>query len=246
MRGPPAGFVMDKQTGSKMGVCAFYYPQGFTFDSAPVVIYPNFLAKQGETLEKAINRDLEHFKKEQKTTIKKGLSVKTKLGDWQIRHILNGPAPNEYETIAYVQKNQSVFILVMSSRKEADYKRYQSDFQKMIGAVDSGKKKSIFDYLKEQAKKDENTDSGKKFKTKFMEKFGQVFAGSMRKCFPPTGPAGKPFEMIAQITKEGKVTETTFNREGEDLGCLKTAIVGYVGEKPPHSPYNLIFELNFK
>ena len=118
----PAHWEVDSAKGKTLGVCAVFYPARSTFDNAPTVIYPrHFEDKTGKAdLAAFIRDDLKEFTDASPAAkivdlpLSKALLQAGFLG----KTLLNGPPPNNFEDILYLAKEESIFILVSSAKKE--------------------------------------------------------------------------------------------------------------------------------
>jgi hypothetical protein len=139
---PPAGWVADLEAAKRLGFCVVYYPQEYSYDSTPVVIYAS-LADYFEKRAGAL--DLKGFVADSVETLRRrnhGLRVKA-LKDLRtasglvfvLREFRGGESPNELEEAGYLPAKEAVFMAVFSARKQADFERWRPVFAKFLGSV---------------------------------------------------------------------------------------------------------------
>src|SRR5438270_12734017 len=60
----PSGWVTDRETGQKLGVCCVFYPAGSTWDDAESIMYPEIAEKyeQHSNLRAFVAFDVEQFR----------------------------------------------------------------------------------------------------------------------------------------------------------------------------------------
>ena len=138
----PAGWVADHEAAKRLGFCVVYYPQEYSYDSTPVVIYPSLV----DYVEKhAGSLDLKGFVADHAETFRRrnrGLRVKA-LKDLRtasglrfvLREFRSGESPNEFEEVGYLPATEAVFMAVYSARKPEDFERYRPAFVKFLGSV---------------------------------------------------------------------------------------------------------------
>jgi hypothetical protein len=119
MIGAPDGWVIDRETGKRLGVCCVYYPQGTTWDTAETVMYPNVATKEpGQaTLREFMEHDLADFREHNpQMTFEDGEEVTLGHGrSAKIRYFYNVNGGSS-EAIAYVDEGKIIGLLVMSSK----------------------------------------------------------------------------------------------------------------------------------
>ena len=129
----PDGWVGDPEAASRLGLCGVYYPQGHTFDTAPVVMYPRLVSPlPGKSLEERAQKQAEFtqnsFRKlpgGQNLTVRKENTYTAGNGRaFAIRFFDNGPPPNVAEAAAYTIHNNSMLIVVLSAKSAKDLAPY--------------------------------------------------------------------------------------------------------------------------
>lgn len=106
-----------------MGCIFSYVPEGTNFETARVFIHPRAGTISGEG-EGAV-RDLNDFAclnlavrpGGQNLTVKEGRNIPTHTsGNFFVRHFNQGSPPNKWKTVAYLPKDGTVFMLMLSAR----------------------------------------------------------------------------------------------------------------------------------
>jgi hypothetical protein len=240
----PGGWVADYEAARKLGLCVLFHPANYSFDSAPAIIYPNMseftkTLPSGELdLQGYIERDLASFKdRGSDLKIQEAPSVTASSGTkFVIRDLLNGPAPNEFEEVAYSSANQAVFLAVYSARKKDEFDKYKDAFREFLLNVNTVDRGALYSIEKENAALDDAKVEGKNFYRIFLAGIGQNFANAMRSC---SRPGSKGFNCVLQISSTGRVNEITFENEDETTTCVKKLLTGVSGPKPPFAPFHV-------
>ena len=118
----PKGWVADFNKAKQLGLCVIYYVEGYDFNSSPAVIYPNLLSSE-EQGENAIKEMIAYNTKRLRARGAPKLKVveKSKITnphglEFHFRYFSNGPAPQEFEALAYHAGNKVVLLSVFSAR----------------------------------------------------------------------------------------------------------------------------------
>lgn len=135
----PHGWMVDTKTLKDRGVPALFYPKNESWDSAPVVIYANFVEKDKETptFDAVIAHDIADTKSH-------GTSIKvTKLRpiqteDHRSARIYEFDNPNSnaqsVEICAYIEMKKTVALLVMSAKAGVDIKAPEKTFDALVAS----------------------------------------------------------------------------------------------------------------
>lgn len=129
----PKGWVADSKTAKKLGLCIVYHLKGSTFASSPALMYPSISSSKytgQEAVEEMIGKSSNMLsKKKSDVVIKRAEKIKTEKGiNFQIVNFLDGPVPQEYESVAYYAEGNSVLIAVFSTRSKKKFNKYRKGF----------------------------------------------------------------------------------------------------------------------
>lgn len=122
---PPEGWVNDKDTAVKFGVCSMHVEEGRSFDDAPAVMYARVQRKaRGAGLEAAadavVAATLDTMTRQEKGALPRVSRVRPSNPDhrgmFTMRLFDNGPKPNEFEAGAYRVEGNNVFFIILSAR----------------------------------------------------------------------------------------------------------------------------------
>ncbi|MBI2339533.1 MAG: hypothetical protein HYU99_04070 [Deltaproteobacteria bacterium] len=133
----PAGWFLDNSSRPE-GLVAVVYPVGSSWDKSPARMYTNVVHKSNKenaTLEKTINSDIEDFrKKAPEISITEGGLVNTYDGkSARIRNFLKDDYGN-YESVAYIDEEKVIVLIVLSARSEAEWKKAFPSFRNFVGS----------------------------------------------------------------------------------------------------------------
>lgn len=139
---PPQGFVNDKEAAERLGVHLLYVPAGQNFETARLVIYPKTgtIRDEGENAVRSLVAlafsSLAARPGGQNLTVKEGRNIPTRTGDnFFVRHFNQGPPPNEWEMVAYLPKDGTVLMLVLSARDARERNEAFPVFEDMVRSV---------------------------------------------------------------------------------------------------------------
>jgi hypothetical protein len=254
----PSGWVADHEAAKKLGLCAIYHPAGYSYDSSPVVIYPNLVEASKRLpngrldLQDFIDGDVETFQGKNKSLRAVILRNTIALSGLEFarREFLGGRAPNEFEEVAYLAAEDAVFLGVHSARSRADYERYQPAFAEFLGNIVKVPRESLqpsklesYSVLKQRSDEDEAMQPGKTFEVTFMRGIVKDLGSFMAAC---TKKGDLGFRVVLVVSAEGRVQEVVFEDLDATAGCLRTKMAGLVGPKPPFAPFHLFLDMRIK
>jgi len=127
----PEGWVLDNTSGKGHGLCAVFYKEGESWQSADVVMYANTASKRVEdhrTLEQLMEYDAAQFKsRAPDIRITSAASIRGAA----VRHFM----PDEYgnhEAVAYIDEEFIVVMLVLSARTKEGFERAYPAFAELV------------------------------------------------------------------------------------------------------------------
>ncbi len=136
----PNEFNNDPDTSKRFGTIFFLIPNGFNFNDAPAVIYSTVF--KNKTVNSAIEEDVKRFKDEApKLTVSKTEYFKSKAGNSiAVKEFINPSSRQQpYESIAYIQEDSHVVVIVVSAFSKANYEYVVPMFKKMLESYESAK-----------------------------------------------------------------------------------------------------------
>ncbi len=140
----PDGWVSDPATAARFGLCGLYYPEGYNFNDAPVVMYPKlYQAFPGNSLEERAQKQAEVTQREflnlpggQNLIVRKEKPYTNAAGrTFALRFFDNGPRPNVAEAAAYTIHKDSIFIVVLSATSAGQLPPYLPVLYATLGKV---------------------------------------------------------------------------------------------------------------
>jgi hypothetical protein len=117
----PKGWITDRETGRRLGICCVWYPEGSTWDDAETVMYPNIATKRPgqETLNKFMDSDLADFREHNpELTYEVGDDIPlrdNRIAKLRFFHNVNHDAS---EAVAYIDEEKIIAFIVMSSKTQ--------------------------------------------------------------------------------------------------------------------------------
>lgn len=136
----PSGWVIDSSTAQSTGLCALYVQEKFSFGDSPAIIYARISDKSysGDGgIERLVNESATMFKGKSpkfKLEVKGDFKNKKDL-TFKIRDFLNEPAPNGFETVAYLPFKNHIFFAIYSSKTKEDYEKHKKSFDDFLERV---------------------------------------------------------------------------------------------------------------
>ena len=133
----PKGWVFSFEEGQRSGLEAVMYPLGSNWADAPTVFYVN-TAHLNNTSQKNVNDVIEHDIERIKAAnasvnIEYGTTLNTgKRKNAAITLYVLGNQYDNYEAVAYIQEDNMVAILVMSTRDHELFQRHFPDFVYLV------------------------------------------------------------------------------------------------------------------
>lgn len=140
MIGAPEGWVNLPEAAAALGVCFMFVPVGYNLDNAPAVIYPNTGAGGGgdwvEVLSQKMLEQLSRRPGGENVQLLRGEPfVSARNLEFQQRYFNNGPAPNNFELVAYHVQDDVLLLVVLSATTEQARQDYQADFMRLLDDV---------------------------------------------------------------------------------------------------------------
>lgn len=222
--------------------CVFYFPPAFTFDSAPVIMYPN-LVSAGESLNAFIQSDIETFRKnapqlkiEEQPQLTTGHGLK-----FAMRRFLGGKAPNEYETIAYHKSGKSILVMALSARKIEDLKAYEKMLLETLNKIKKRPYSAFFAEMKQRAELE--TKLSKDFEDTYIKALLPRLNEALQSC---VAKDKSRLDSVLQIDKEGYVVSWLNLKNTAAALCVKELIMYFPGPRPPFDPFHISIEVDIK
>lgn len=128
---------MDNQAAVPQGLHAVFYPEGFTWDNAPVVMYANAAHKGPgeETVQTLMEGDEARFRANAPDlTVSQADDLETSDNNQAKVRIFSGEASGNFEAVAYVDGKKVIVILVLRSRTKKDFEASLPAFEKVVGS----------------------------------------------------------------------------------------------------------------
>lgn len=135
----PTGWKYDMNAGRELGLPVVFYPDTSKWTTSPVVMYANvtFLNDSNQqNLEDVLRHDLDQFEtraygeKVVRTKIKTLKTFtqgrKAELYEFIVKK------NNNYETVAYIEEENVVVMIVVGSRKPEVYERFKPALEKLV------------------------------------------------------------------------------------------------------------------
>jgi mannitol/fructose-specific phosphotransferase system IIA component len=116
----PPGWVTDRETGQKLGVCCVFYPAGSTWDDAETIMYTEIVEKneQHANLKAFMAFDIEQFRMNNPELIfEDGDSVHWGAKTAVVR-FFHGINKGSSEAVAYIDEPKIIAVLVMSAKSQ--------------------------------------------------------------------------------------------------------------------------------
>jgi len=132
--GAPAGWVFDSQSGVNQGLHTVMYPEGSSWSDATEVMYVNIATMDdGQTIEEFIQDAIVRLKQQSPNLkVEPGSPITVTGGDVAQVRLYSGDKWGNREAVAYVQKDGSVAIYVLSCRSEAGFSESLPAFREMV------------------------------------------------------------------------------------------------------------------
>lgn len=259
--GAPEGWTIDTESGKPQGLHVVLYPKTATWSSGTVVMYANTASKKqpgNESAEKVMNADIESFKR-QAPHVKVGpvRHVKTRHGKTALVRDFARSVGGNYESVAYIDEPQSVVILALSARTEAEHKKALTDFDKLVGsyalinrahsdtyaAVEEAFKKATLD----RATRDSQTEKGRAYSRTVGQAFGKVHEKMIIDCIKSTRAADEgSIDFVVKVGSAGQTSEVLALEKNVIAHCLKSKLEAMKWPEPPFAPFHARVSLKLK
>lgn len=117
----PKDWIADHKTGSQMGICCVFYPEGSTWDDAETIMYPNIATKgPGQSnLKEFMEYDLSDFREHNPgMTYEDAEDLPMKNNHVAKLRYFYGVNKGSSEAIAYIDEEKIVALIVVSSKSQ--------------------------------------------------------------------------------------------------------------------------------
>ena len=127
------GWTVDTAAGKSNGLGAVFYPDGSSWQDAPVVMYTRILDHDGKTFAQVVDGDLNAMSRNSKTfrAIDKSPIVSL-IRQTALVKDLTGEASGQLERVAYFEEKHWVVIIVLVSHSEAALKEAVPAFEQVV------------------------------------------------------------------------------------------------------------------
>jgi hypothetical protein len=117
-----------------LGLCVAYVLDGHTFDDSPSVIYPRLVDGTIEDIVKASADNLKQSSRAFRLEKQKNYRSKKDL-TFAVRHFLNGPSPNAFEAVGYLEYKDRILLVVYSSPARESFDEHIAGFFSALDSV---------------------------------------------------------------------------------------------------------------
>lgn len=131
----PSGWVLDNQAGKRQGLHAVFYPKNESWAKATGIIYSKAIVKGGSinSIEEYIKFTLASFEKNSpnievkcKSEIELNDKRKALIYEWV------GDKWGNFESVAYINENHVIVIIVYNCKNEEYYKQNYDKFEQVV------------------------------------------------------------------------------------------------------------------
>jgi hypothetical protein len=245
------GWVSDSVALRERDICVVYYPQGGTFDGSPVIVYPRVVSdglkefRGKNLLEQFVQKDIEEFRAHGPNLKVTDSKVKMRSKEMRaiVKDFVDGPAPNEFETVAYLASGSDVLIMVLSGHNAEDLAKFSGDFSKLLGKVASLKMSALYSFGRKEADALLKTESGKKFETDFVGSLSTPLGAAMQACAKGAKPAAASFQGVFFIAEDGTVSDFVLEKKSAIGSCVREKILNAKGKAPPAGGWRVALDM---
>jgi hypothetical protein len=137
----PEQWVLDNQSGVDQGLQAVFYPVGKSWTNSPTVMYANVYLKKDQKAENAATvaaKDIADFRKHSgKLNVLDAdpLPLGDPANDQPRKALVkyfSGDDFGNFEAVAYINESSVVVMLVLSARKEDEFKKALPAFAELV------------------------------------------------------------------------------------------------------------------
>lgn len=130
----PPGWSLDTDAGAEQNLLAVFYPDGSDWDG-PVAMYSEADAREGMSLDAAIQADIADMKKESPSLkISDGGTAQTGDGKSATVKYFSGDKDGNFEAVGYVLEKSVVINIIMTARTKAQFDGALPTFRKLVSS----------------------------------------------------------------------------------------------------------------
>lgn len=130
----PAGWTLDTDAGAEQNLLAVFYPDGSDWDG-PVAMYSEADAREGMTLDAAIQADIADMKKESPSLkVSDGGTAQTGDGKTATVKYFSGDKDGNFEAVGYVLEKNVVINIILTARTKAQLDGALPTFRKLVSS----------------------------------------------------------------------------------------------------------------
>ena len=131
----PEGWSVDTGSASAMMLDVCFHPDSVKWTKAPVVMYSTITHKtdSNQTIDEVITMDIEKFKKSSPgVEVSEERSLMTFPQNQEVRLVrFTNDKMNNYESVAYIEEDYHVVMIVVGSRERIIYESNLEAFEKL-------------------------------------------------------------------------------------------------------------------
>lgn len=129
----PKGWTVDTQAAKADGLGAVFYPNGSSWQNAPVVMYTRILEHDGKTFSQVIDGDLKAMAQDSRTfrATDKTAVISTRHQTALVKDLTGEPS-GQLERVAYFEEKHWVVLIVLVAHNEADLKNSFQAFEQLV------------------------------------------------------------------------------------------------------------------
>ncbi len=212
----PAGWVLDNESGVAQGLDMTFYPQGFTWENSPVIVYGNVShwssTSTSTSAQQQVDKTVAEFRANGSPNYQARAGAPIALPDGRQVPVyyFQGDKWGNYEAGAYFREQATLNFLIYSARDKAHFQHYWPQFVRLaqsydnvfarIHALDAAQYKTMWlaaDHVSETA-------AGSAYEKRDMTHLGNDMATAMRECAGfLKGDALQDFHLLEQVMPDG-------------------------------------------
>lgn len=129
----PKNWTVDTEAAKDDGLGAVFYPDGSSWQSAPVVMYSRIVEHTGKTFSQVIDGDLKAMAHDSSSfrAIDRPAIISTRLQTAVVKDLTGEPS-GQLERVAYFEEKHWVVLIVLVARNEADLKSSVHAFEALV------------------------------------------------------------------------------------------------------------------
>ena len=248
----PPGWVLDNESAVQQGLFMTFYPEGYTWNNSPVIVYGQ--VGKGNA-QQQVAKTVREFHDNGSPDYRSQAGTPLKMPDGQEAQVyfFEGDKWGNYEAGIYFGEKETLNFLIYSARDKTHFHQYWPQFQRLAQSYENvyshihPVSPAQFKAMHIAADKVSKSAEGSRYETDDMESIGPDISNGMEACSGFLHDDMQNFHLLAQVQANGNSGDIYIFPKNAAAVCFSAQMLGVQHLKHQFTPnYPLVIDMKFR